>query len=178
METVNELLSIINNGPSTCTASKKDELKVMKALMNDTSYNVDVYGANGKERSFNPSTELRDMCASVFSSAAKISINEAKSLMKDHEFKKSEAEQMIEFSKEFIITYLQTGRKLTLGGRKLSNVSLALKKVPAGERTYPKCIGYDKESGKKIYASGKVYVPAYESVKVYAPNPSWITNKK
>ena len=95
METVNELLSIINNGPSTCTASKKDELKVMKALMNDTSYNVDVYGANGKERSFNPSTELRDMCASVISSAAKISINEAKSLMKDHEFKKSEAEQMI-----------------------------------------------------------------------------------
>lgn len=172
METVNELLSIINTS-KTCTASKKDELRVMKSLMNDTSYNVDVYGSKGKESSFNPSTELRNVISSVMSSAAKISIAESKSLMKDYDFKRSEAEGLLTFSKEFVNTYLHSGRKLTLGGREKSNVSIALKEVPSGNRTYPKCVGFDKK-GKKIYITGTTYIPGYESIKVFAPSPEWV----
>lgn len=172
METVNELLSIINNG-KTCTASKKDEVRVMKAFMNDTSYKVDVYGPKGKESSFNPSTELREACASIMSSAAKISFAEANSLMKRYDFKRSESEKLVNFSKEFVNTYLHTGRKLTLGGREKSNISIALKDVPAGNRTYPKCVGFDKK-GKKVYVPGTIFVPGYESIKVYAPSPEWV----
>ena len=49
MEKVEELLAMINNETGTCTASKKDEIRVMKAMMNDASYEVDVYGNEGKE---------------------------------------------------------------------------------------------------------------------------------
>nr|DAR06378.1 MAG TPA: hypothetical protein [Caudoviricetes sp.] len=172
MEKVAELLKIINKG-TTCTASHKDEIRVMRAMMNDTTYKVDLYGVSGKESTYNPSTKIREMCASVMSSAAKIPMAEAQSLMREHEFKKSEAEALIEFSKEFINTYIHTGRKLPLGGREKSNVSVALKEIPAGERTFPQVVEVKKD-GTKIYSSGRTYVKAYESVKVFAPAPSWL----
>lgn len=172
METVNQLLKIINKG-KTCNSSHKDEVRVMRAMMNDSSYKVDIYGSSGKEETFVPSENLKDMCASVMSSAAKIPIAEAKTLMKEYEFKKNESELLLGFAKEFINTYIHTGRKLPLGGREKSNVSLSLKKIPAGERTYPQLVE-TKKDGTKIYTSGKTYVKAYESIKVSSPAPSWL----
>jgi len=172
MESVIELLKSISSENDTCTSSKKDEVRVMRAVMNDTTYSVGVYGNEGKKDEFNPSVTFREVCASVISGAAKIPANEANALIKDYEFKRSDAERMVEFSKEFVNTYLHTGRKLPLGGRASSNISLALKPVPAGERTYPKVVDIDKD-GNKIYAPGKTYVPSYESVRVFAPAPVW-----
>lgn len=172
METVNQLLEIINKG-TTCTSSHKDEVKVMRAMMNDSSYKVDVYGSSGKESTFVPSEKIKEMCASVMSSSAKIPMAEAQTLMKSHEFKKNESELLLDFTKEFINTYIHTGRKLPLGGRKKSNVSLSLKEIPAGERTYPQLVE-TKKDGTKIYTSGKTYVKAYESIKVSSPAPSWL----
>ena len=134
MESVIELLKSISSENDTCTSSKKDEVRVMRAVMNDTTYSVGVYGNEGKKDEFNPSVTFREVCASVISGAAKIPANEANALIKDYEFKRSDAERMVEFSKEFVNTYLHTGRKLPLGGRASSNISLALKPVPAGER--------------------------------------------
>ena len=37
---------------------------------------------------------------------------------------------MINISKQFIHTYLETGRKLPLGGREKSNISLVNKTIP------------------------------------------------
>lgn len=170
--TVKELLGIIKQN-STCSASKKDETRVMKAILNDTNYSVDVYAGTGKIGEFNPSKEMRSMCTSILSSAASIPLAEANSLMENYTFKKSEATSMVNISKEFVNTYLHTGRKLNLGGREKSNVSLSLKEVPAGERTYPQCTGTDKK-GNKIYTTGKTFVKAYESIKVTAPSPEWI----
>lgn len=176
MEKVQDLIKEIH-GLDTRTASKKDEVRVMKALMNDKGYKVAVFNREGQVGYICPSQELRQMCASVMSTAAKIPQVEADHLMEDHEFKRSEAEHMIEFSKEFINTYIHTGRKLPLGGRELSSVSLAIKPVPAGERTYPKQIGFN-EDGSKKYQSGKSYVQNYESIRVYAPVPAWRSTKK
>lgn len=173
MEKVEELLEMINKETGTCTASKKDEIRVMKAMMNDTSYEVEVYGNEGKEGTINPSKTLRSFCSSVLSGAAKIPNVEAEHLMENYEFKKSDAEKISEFSKEFVNTYLHSGRKLPLGGREKSNVSLALKVVPPGERSYPKSVGVDKQ-GNKIYASSKTYVKSFESIKVFASAPSWV----
>lgn len=171
MEKVQELLKNIKG--VTCTASKKDEIRVMKAMMNDKSFVVSVYDKDGKEEEYCPSKAFRTMCASVMSSAAKIPMAEAEHLMESHEFKRSEAEAMIDFSKEYINTYLQTGRKLPLGGRKNSNISIALKHIPGGTRTFPKKVGIDAD-GKAIYKTGTSYVKPYDSIKVYAPAPSWL----
>ena len=145
--------------------------------MNDKDYKVAVYDKNGQTGFICPSQELRDMCATVLSATTKISAAEAEQLMDNHEFKRSEAEHLIEFSKEFVHTYLHTGRKLPLGGREKSNVAFSLKSISEGYRTYPKCIGVDKD-GNKQYAAGKTHVNAYESVKVHAPAPAWVEDKE
>lgn len=173
MEKVKELLEIINKEAGTCTASKKDEVRMMKSLMNDDSYEVDIYGNDGKEGTINPSNTLRSFCSSILTNVARIPTVEANHLMSSYEFKKSDAEKLIDFSKEFVNTYLHSGRKLPLGGREKSNISLALKVVPPGERSYPKSVGVDK-NGNKIYASAKTYVQSFESIKVFASAPNWV----
>lgn len=174
MEKVQELLNNIKG--VTCTASRKDEIRIMKAMMNDTSFEVTIYSKEGIEGKYCPSEDFRNMCASIMSNAAKIPMAEAKHLMEEHEFKKSEAESMINFSKEYINTYLQTGRKLPMGGREKSNISIALKQIKGGTRSFPKKVGIDND-GKPIYKTGTSYTQPYESIKVYAQAPSWDVKK-
>ena len=170
MEKINDLLKDIKG--VTCTASRKDEVRIMRAMMNDRDYVVTVYDKD-TQTPFCPSDCFRGVCASVMSSAARMPYAEAEEIMNNYEFKKSEAEDMIDFSKEFINTYLHTGRKLPLGGREKSCVSLALKHIKGGTRPYPKKIGIYKD-GKPQYTSGTSYVKDYDSIRVIAPAPSWL----
>jgi len=172
--TVKKLVDEIKGTITQMTGSKKDEVRVMRAMMNDTSYEVGVYTKEGKADTFNPSKAVRAMAASVMSGAAKIPAAEAASIMEGYEFKNGEAENLVGVAKEFINTYVHTGRKLPLGGREKSDVAISVKEVEAGPRPYPKQIGIDEKTNKPIYGRGETLVPAYESIKVYAPCPTWV----
>jgi hypothetical protein len=172
-KTVKTLIDEIKGTITQVTSSKKDEIRVMQAMMNDTSYEVGVYSKEGKVDTFCPAKAVRGVVASAMSGAAKIPQNEAAELMEKYEFKKSEAEPLVDVSKEFINTYVHTNRKLNLGGREKSDVSISLKEVEAGNRPYPKQIGID-ENNKAIYTRGEAWVEGYESLKVYAPCPTWV----
>lgn len=168
MENVKALLKEIKSNLSQTSASQKDEVAVMRAMLNDTKYVVDVYGSKGKEGTVCPAEEARAFLRDTLAGAAKISSKEAQYIADNYEFKKSDAEHMVAISKEFVNTYLQTGRKLPLGGRAKSNISLAAKKVDASVRMFPKKVGDDK------YEKVKVKVPGYESIKVVGPCPKWV----
>lgn len=178
MEKVNELVNEIRGVITQIGGNKKDEIRVMQAMMNDDTFHVDVYDKNGKtDQTFCPAEAARDMTATIIEKATRVAPDEAKILAKRYEFGKKEAEAMVDISKEFVLgTYLQTGRKISLGGREKSNVSIGLKEVSAGTRTYPKCIGFDA-NGKKIFGRGIAKVSPYESIKVYAPCPEWINTE-
>ena len=173
MSTVTSLVKEIKDGLSQVSSSNKDEIRVMQAMLNDKDYKVDIYGKDGKEGTYCPAEDAREMIASVISSAAKIPQAEAAKLADDYEFKKSEATTMINISKEFVNTYLQTGRKLPLGGRAKSDVALSLKEVEEGVRTYPKKVGVDA-AGKPIYQKAEAKIAAHESIRVSSSCPSWI----
>lgn len=175
MENVNvrDLVREIKEGLSQKSASQKDEIRVMREMLNDKSYEVGVYGKEGLEGTFCPAREARDMISSVIASTTKISMAEAQQLAENHEFKKSEAAAMVGISKEFINTYLETGRKLPLGGREYSDVSLISKEVQATTRPYPKKVGID-EQGNPIYETAQIEVKPHRSAKVIASCPSWI----
>lgn len=172
-ERVTELVKEIQSGVSQKSASQKDEVRVMKALLNDKEYVVDIYGKNGVEGTVCPSAEAREMVASVLVATAKISGAEAEKLAADHEFKTSEAKNMINVSKEFVNTYLGTGRKLPLGGREKSDASLILEQVEAGTKSYPKKTGV-KEDGSAIWGTGESPVAAHEKVKSISSCPAWV----
>ena len=172
MENVKDLLCEIREGlTQKVSASQKDEVRVMKAMLNDRDYRVGVYSNSGLEGEICPSKEAREMIASAISGAAKIPQAEAEKLAEDYDFKKSEAINMINISKEFVNTYLETGRKLPLGGREKSNVSLIKKDIPNKTTTYPKKVGVD-ESGKPLYKTETTEIKAHSTVKASGSCPT------
>ena len=171
--TVKSLLDDISNNLSQKSASRKDEVRIMQAMLSDPTYEVSVYGKDGVESTYNPADDFRKMCASVMSNAAKIPMAEAAQLMSDYQVKKSEASSMIDISKEFLNTYLKTGRKIPLGARETSDISLSLKKVDASTRLYPQKIGVN-DDGTDRYSKAPTTVPAHDSIRVHAPCPTWV----
>mgnify|MGYP000952907046 CR=1 FL=1 len=168
-----ELVNEIKTNLTQTSSSTKDEERVMRAMLNDREYTVDIYSKEGKTGTFCPAEEVRNMLTSVISSAVKISADEAKKLADEHEFKKSESQAMINISKEFINTYLQTGRKLPLGGRETSDVSLSKKDVKASIRTYPRKVGVNPD-GTARYDHPEAPVKAHSSVRVHSSCPPWV----
>lgn len=173
MENVRELVKEIKDNLSQESSSQKDEVRVMKAMLNDRDYEVGVYGKEGLEGTYSPFKDSRKMISSIISSAAKIPAAEAEALADAHDFKKSEAESMVGISKEFINTYIDTNRKLPLGGRELSNVSLIKKEVPESVRTYPHKVGVN-EDGTARCEHPTVNVKAHNRIRVIAPCPKWV----
>lgn len=173
MENVKELVKQIDTNRTQRSSSQKDEVAVMRAMLNDKDYKVEVYGKNGAEGTYCPAEEARSMISSVISAAAKIPSAEAEKLAEDYEFKKSEATAMVGISKEFINTYSQTGRKLPLGKRETSDVSLERKHVEEKEKTYPKVIGIDND-GNKIIEKAKTIVKAHDTIKATGHCPEWV----
>lgn len=164
MEKVKELIESIHGGLTQASSSSKDEVRVMRAMLNDTSYTVDVYGKEGKIGEYCPAEDARALAASIIQGSTKVSAAEAKELAAGYEFKKADAVSMIGISKEFVNTYLDTGRKMSFGNREKSSLSLSQKEKEASTCTYPKKVGVDVD-GKGIYETATANVPAYKEIK-------------
>ena len=171
---VQALVAEIKDGLSQCISSRKDEVRVMQAMLSDPTYEVQVYDKNGPSAVYSPCQDFRSMCASVIASAAKVTGAEAESMMSDYSVSKAEATSMVNISKEFINTFLQTGRKLPLGGRADSDISLSSKHIPAKVRSCPHKVGVN-EDGTNMYTRNPTTVAAHSSIRVYSPCPSWVT---
>lgn len=180
MSTVLELINEINKERtkenSYDTKNRKDEIAVMKAMLNDQSYEVTIYDSNGPKGTFNPSKSIRKTLGNIMAGASGMSTKEARMLLEQYEFKTSDAKTFVELSKEFINTYLQTGRKLPLGGRERSNVSLVQRTTEPKEASFPVQSGID-ENGNPIYTHKTTTIPEYEYIKAYSGCPKWLKNK-
>lgn len=176
--TVKALIKEINDTRTQISTSVKDEQRVMRAMLNDPTFKVDVYGKNGVESQYCPYEDSRDMIASIIKDTTHMSSKEAEELAKGYEFGKNEATTMINISKEFINTYIETGRKLALGGRADSDISIAKKTKEAKVNSYPKKVGVNADGTDKYETITEGTIPAHGSLKVYSPAPSWLINKK
>ena len=170
---VKPLIEEIRAGLSQTSSSARDEERVMRAMLNDRTYKVGVYGKDGKVAEYCPSEEARKMIGSINQSTTKMGVTEAQNLANAHEFKKAEAEVFVGIAKEFVNTYVQTGRKLPLGGREKSDIDLSLKEVEATTRTYPKKVGVNAD-GTSRYVKAEAKVPAHQSVRVHSSCPDWV----
>ena len=171
--TVSNLINEIKKSQTQVARSAKDETRVMKAMRNDTSYEVSVYDNNGVAGTYCPAKDFKAMCASVIAGAAHISNAEATAMMENHNISNKEASAMTNIAKEYINTYMQTGRKLFLGGRETSAISLSGKHVPESTRLYPEKVGVNSD-GTPRYKKTPSSVPAHDSIRVHAPCPSWV----
>ena len=149
------------------SASHKDEVAVAQALMNDPAYTVQEYSKNGVVET-TPFADLRKVFANVVSSTTKMSHKESEELMNSYEFNKSDADAFVKASKEFVQTYLQTGRKFPLGGRETSDVSLMWRNIEEKKAAVP--VRYGGERVEKT-------IPAHGGVKAINTCPSWGVSK-
>lgn len=170
---VEQMVADIRTNLSQKSSSHKDEVTVMQAMLNDMSYKVSVYRKDKPIETYCPAEEARAMVSSIISATTKVSGAEADALAKDFQFTKANADTMIGISKEFINTYIQTGRKLPLGGRATSDVSLEAREIKEKECGFPKKIGVDTE-GSDIYKNITSKVPAHDGIKAASPCPSWV----
>jgi len=174
---VQDLIKQIQDTRTQTAANAKDEVRVAQAMLNDPEYKVDIYTKKGIQGQYCPYEETRAMCADIIKDTTKMSQAEAEELSKNYQFDKNTAQTMVNFSKEFVNTYIQTGRKLPLGGRERSNVQLALKTKEAKVATFPSATSVDA-NGNKIYSTtqGKL-VPEHDTVKVFSSCPAWLQDK-
>lgn len=179
MSSVLELINQINKERtkenSYDTKNRKDEILVMKEMLNDPTYEVTVYGNSGPKGTFNPSKAVRKTLGNIMAGASGMSPKEARMLMDQYEFKTSDARTLVELSKEFVNTYLQTGRKLPLGGRERSNVALVKRTAEPKQATFPVKDGVDKD-GNPSYTLQHTTIPGYDYIKAYSGCPKWLKN--
>lgn len=172
--TVKQLVADINQARTQTSSSVKDEIRVMKAMLNDPTFKVDVWSKDGIEGQYCPYDEARTMVANIIKDTTKISNNEATDLASSYEFGNQEASIMIGISKEFINTYIETGRKLPLGGRETSDIAIAKKVKEAHTNSYPKKVGVNEDGTDKYETVDDGVIPEHGSLKVYSPTPSWL----
>lgn len=165
MESARKIIAEVTDAVSQHSASRKDEVTVMRALINDPEYAVDEYDKTGKCGEYLPGKDFRKMITNVVAATTRISAKEAADLVSGYEFTKADAQTVVNVSKEFVNTYLHTGRKLPLGGRKTSNVELMWKEIADRTAGVPGKDGGDRSS---------TFIPAHGGIKASNPCPPWV----
>lgn len=168
---VEELLKNIKENLTQKSASYKDEVKVMKAMLSDDSFEVSVYSNKGVEK-HNPAKEFKSMVSGIVAATTKISKEEAETLTNNYDVKKSDAETMVNLSKDFLNTALRTGRKINLGGTANSDISIQIRELEQTTKRYPKKVGVNADGTPK-YENQTTTVPAHNTLKVTSPCPKW-----
>ena len=168
MSTVKDLIKDIELNLSQKSASQKDEVRVMKEMLNDPTYKVGEYTKDGKVGEYCPREDAEKIAASILSNGAKLPGPEAKSIASGYNFTATEANAMVNISKEFINTYIRCGRKLPIGGREDMNVALLFKKVEAQDKKLP-----SNMLGGKVDKTN-VKIPAHATIKAQGGCPKWI----
>ena len=174
--TVKEIITNIAETRTQTSANSKDEVRVAQAMLNDPTFVVDIYNKHGVSGQYSPYTDTRAMIADIIKDTTKISAKEAEELSSTYTFNKNAAQTMINFGKEFVNTYLQTGRKLPLGTRETSNCALIRKHKEAKVNSFPMASAIDAD-GNKVYTSSPASMtPAYDTIKVSGTCPAHLKN--
>lgn len=166
---LNKMLDEIKGNIKQKKASAKDETLIMQAMLNDTTFEVEVFTNSGSE-SHCPATVFKNAVAGVISDTTKISKQEATDLMADYNVGKSTAEAMCTVSKDFLNTALSTGRKVNLGGTAKSNISMIKQYVEDTTKSYPVI---DPKTGKSNGMKTKT-IPGHEVIRCSCPCPKWL----
>lgn len=171
---VTDLVKQIAENRTQKSANAKDEVEVMRAMLNDPDYKVDVWSRKGIVGQVCPRESATQIAANVIRDTTKMSMNEATELASRYEYSKQDAQNAINISKEFVLGYLETGRKLPLGARKESNSVLELRQKEEKLSTFPAPSGVDA-NGEKIYANkSNGVIPAHKVVKASGSCPAWV----
>lgn len=131
------------------SASKVDEIRVMRTMLNDPDFTVAIYDkSKGLIGTRNPHEEAVKFVSGICSSVTGIDSKSADELASNYEFTKKDATFMLDNTRSFIQTYLETGRKLNISQTKTSQAEIFTRHIDAKEKQIP---GSDKTTTVAAY---------------------------
>lgn len=168
---VKDLIKEIHDNLKQKSASKRDEVTVMRAMLNDKEFIVTDYATHEQHC---PAKDFRDMTANIIAATTKMPKVEAQVVADNYDVKKSDAETMVNLSKDFVNCALRTGRKINLGATEKSDISIQIKEIPESQKKFPMKTGVN-DDGTPRYEKAETIIPAHEGLKVSSPCPKWTT---
>lgn len=148
-------------------ASRVDEIRVMRTMLNDPDFSISVYDRNkGLIGTRCPREEAVKFSANISSAITGLDTKSATELANNYEFTKKDAIFLIENSRDFTQTYLSTGRKLPIVQSEDSEASLLYRHVDAKEKNIPSSDGTKQTT----------MVPAYNKVVCKSKSPKYNNN--
>ena len=153
------------------TSSQKDETEVMRAMLNDSSYVNGIYNNTGCIGVTCPAVQFRRMLVGIICDNFHLDKAEVEYVLGNYNFGNATAEQMISIAKQFVIGYLESGRKLPFGQRRNSDISMTMKRIPAHNVFHP--IKRIHDDGKCETMVTETMVPQYDQIRVSSKCPAW-----
>ena len=146
--TMNELMESIRQvTKKQKSASRVDEIRVMRTMINDPDYQVSIYDKNkGYIGTRCPREEAVKFVSNVTSAITGIESKSAYELSKRYEFTKKDACFLLENHKDFTQTYLSTGRKLPIVQSETAEAAIFSKELEERPKSVPDGTGSNKTS--------------------------------
>lgn len=146
------------------SSSRVDEIRVMRTMLNDPSFSVSVYDKNkGYIGTRCPREEAVKFAANLSSGITGLDTKSATALAENYEFSKRDAIFLIENGRDFMKTYLSTGRKLPIIQDTNAEASIFYRPTASKEKVVP-----TSDGGKQTTA-----VPGYNKVVCRSKSPKY-----
>lgn len=146
------------------SASRVDEIRVMRTMLNDPDFSVSIYDKNkGLIGTRCPREEAVKFAANISASITGLDTKSATELASNYEFTKKDAIFLLENGKDFTQTYLSTGRKLPIVQTEDAEAALLLKHVESKEKAIPSSDGTKQTTT----------VPAFNKVVCKSKSPKY-----
>lgn len=143
------------------SASRVDEIRVMRTMLNDPDFTVSVYDRNrgliGKRC---PREEAVKFVAGITSNITGLDIKSATECANKYEFTKKDAMFFIDTNRDFNSTYLSTGRKLPIIQSENAEAAIFYRPVETRTKSVP---GTDSKS----------VVPSFNKVVCRSKSPKY-----
>ena len=145
------------------SASKVDEVRVMRSMLNDDTFKLSVYDKNnGLVGTRCPREEAVKFLTNITTNITGLDKKTVSAMCNEYEFTKKDAMFMLDMSRDFNQVYLSSGRKLPIVQGADSEAAVFYRPIPIKE--------------KKVPATDKVTtVPAFNKVICKSKCPKYIT---
>lgn len=133
-----KLIRSISEGTTQTSISKSDEVTVMQSMLNDKEFQIAQFDRNkGYLGTHSPREIALGIVNDALCNVTGMSQKEATELSRDYHFSKRDASRQITICKDFVGTYMGTGRKMLMMSDPRGEASINLKYVEPHEKTVP-----------------------------------------
>jgi len=136
--TLSEMIAEIKANTKQVAINRNDEVRVMKEMLNDPNFNVSIYEkSTGYVGQRCPREEATGFVKNIIQATTGLDARDSKHLADNYEFTKRDATFLLTNMRDFMSTYLSTGRKINIVQSANAEANLFARDVKPLVKTIP-----------------------------------------